>query len=86
MMLVFARIFLGSKLLQAAAAAVVALGVFKVWQIRERKVGARVALEKVERKANDDTRKADDVRSDVAAGKSSGRMRSAYERKDDAGQ
>lgn len=83
MMLVFARIFLGSKLLQAAAAAVVALGIFKVWQIRERNIGARVEREKVEKKADANAKLAEEIRRDVDLGKpTSSGVRGKYQRSD----
>lgn len=45
-------IFKASRALQGIVLAIVALVGFKGWQIRERNIGARVAIEKVE-KAND---------------------------------
>jgi len=69
MMLALARIFLGSRVLQLLGVSVVALGGFKVWQKHERSVGARMQNEKIEKKANEDAQKSDDVRSDVVSGK-----------------
>lgn len=79
-------IFRASQALQGVIVLVIALLGFKGWQMHERKIGAEREAAKITKKADNDTLTANEVRADVAAGKSAGRVRSPYERKDDAGQ
>jgi hypothetical protein len=73
-------IFRASQALQGVAFVVVALLGVKAWQMYERKIGAERYAAEQERKANEDNRKADEVRDAVAVAKPSGGLRDPAKR------
>lgn len=53
---------------------------FEAWNYHQRKIGAERATATIEKKTNEDARKADEVRDDTAAGKLTSRVRNPFER------
>lgn len=74
------KIFRASQVLQGLVAVGLGFLAFKGWQIKERQIGARVAVEKIEKKADANAKQADEVRDAVAAAKPTDRVRAKYER------
>lgn len=63
------KAWMGSKPLQYALAALVALGSYQTWKYHQRSIGAERVTEKIEAKAETNAKQAETVREDVAAGK-----------------
>lgn len=72
---------IGSTAVRYALAAVLALGGYQGWKYYQQHEGAKKVAAKIERKANDDAKKADDVRTAVASGARG--VRGPYERSGD---
>lgn len=69
-----------SKPLRYAVIGLMAMAGYEAWKIHQRNIGARVVVEKIEKKADANAKQADEVRDAVAAAKPTDRVRAKYER------
>lgn len=54
-----------SKPLRYAMIGLIAMASYEAWKFHQRNIGARVAVEKIEKKADANAKQADEVRSDA---------------------
>ncbi len=66
--------------LRYALAGLTLFGGIEAWNYHQRKIGAERATAAIEKKSNEDARKADEVRDDTASGKLTSRVRNPFER------
>lgn len=69
-----------SKPLRYAVIGLMAMFGYEAWKFHQRNIGARVVVEKIEKKADANAKQADEVRDAVAAAKPTDRVRAKYER------
>ena len=69
-----------SKPLRYAVIGLCCMLAYEGWKIRQRQIGAERLAAAIEKKTNEDARKADEVRDDTAAGKLTSRVRNPFER------
>lgn len=72
-----------SKPLRYAAAGLALMLCYELWKLKQRQIGARVAIEKIEKKADANAKLAEEIRRDVDLGKpTSSGVRGKYQRSD----
>lgn len=69
-----------SKPLRWALAGLALMAAYEAFKFQQQKIGAERATAAIEKKSNEDARKADEVRDDTASGKLTSRVRNPFER------
>lgn len=69
-----------SKPLRYALVGLAMMAAYEGWKVHQQKLGAERVAAAIEKKTNEDARKADEVRDDTAAGKLTSRVRNPFER------